>query len=110
MEPAYREMIGSLSNSLGIALYESLSADEARKRLAEYFNGLVAHDFNKLISILYRLDIDEKLLRSTLHQNRGTDAGHILAELVIQRQIKKLESRKQTGKSVNNDIDENEKW
>lgn len=110
MEEVERSIIVSLNNVFGVGLKESSSLDELRERLSGQLNALITKDFNRLISLLYRLDIDESRARETLHNNPGIDAGTILADLVIERQIRKLESRAQSRKNTGDEIDENEKW
>jgi len=73
-----------------------------------YINPLITNNFNKLISILYRLDINETKLMQLLHDNPAEDAGMIIADLIIERQLQKIKSRKEnTG---NNIIPEDDKW
>lgn len=103
-------VIVSLNNLLGVELKQSLSAYELLEQLADHLNSLITTDFNKLISLLYRLDIDELQVRATLQHHPGTDAGKLLAALVIERQIRKLESRKRFSHNKNDEIDEEEKW
>ena len=78
-------------------------------QLAARINQLVNDDLNKLISILYRLDIDEHALRNLLQDASGNDAGTIIAGMVIQRQIQKNKSRREFRQRDDN-IDESEKW
>ena len=103
-------IIVSLNNLLGVEIKQTTSADELQERLAGHLNSLITTDFNKLISLLYRLDIDELQVRATLQNHPGTDAGKLLAGLVIERQIRKLESRKRFSHNKNDEIDEEEKW
>ena len=84
------------------------NATEFEAQLAARINQLVNEDFNKLISILYRLDIDEHALRKLL-QNNAEDAGTIIAGMVIQRQLEKNKSRREFRQRDEN-IDEAEKW
>jgi hypothetical protein len=49
--------------------------------LSEKINELILHDFNKLISILYRADINEKKLNAILAENKNEDAGKLIALL-----------------------------
>jgi len=77
--------------------------------LSEKINYLVANDFTKLVQILYRIDVSEPKLKALLKQNSGTDAGRIIAALVIERQVEKLRSRQQFRTDDNN-INEEEKW
>lgn len=77
-------------------------------QLAEKINDLLIHDFNKLISLLYRVDINEAKLKNLLKKNPGEDAGKIIAELIIERQLQKIKSRKQIKPRDENSDDE--KW
>ena len=71
-----------------------LQDDEFIAALANYLNDLILNDFEKLIFILYKVDVDEKRLRNILTTNLQTDAGELLARLVVERQIQKINSRK----------------
>ena len=85
-----------------------------RQLLVEKINDLIEKDFQKLVGILYRVDVSEDKLKTFLKENPATDAGLIIADLVIERQLQKIKSRRQSDKDrINqrdNDIDENEKW
>ncbi len=64
------------------------------KVLSEYLNDLIEHDFNKLLTILYRIDVSESKVRTALAKNPTQEsAGKILAELLIEREIQKIEIR-----------------
>jgi hypothetical protein len=105
-----KSVIQSLNTTLNAHLAEKQSGEELQNNLAAYLNLLITSDFNKLISLLYRLDIDESKTRLAMQINPGTDTGQILAKLVIERQIQKMETRKKPGKDPGQTIDENEKW
>ncbi|MET4082906.1 hypothetical protein ABIB40_002870 [Pedobacter sp. UYP30] len=63
--------------------------------LAAYLNELVANDFNKLIGILYRIDISQEKAVAALAEGAETEtAGEILASLIINRQKEKIYYRK----------------
>lgn len=102
------ELILELSRELGLALKDNHYA-AARKLLVDHINYLVANDFKQLISILYRMDVNENTLRSMLKENPAADAGEIIADLMIERQARKIKSRRQF-RQRDNDIDEDEKW
>lgn len=76
--------------------------------LALQINALILHDFNKLVQILYRIDIDERQLKGMLQQYQHTDAGYIIAQLIIDRQLEKIKTRKSFN--TNDDIAEEDKW
>lgn len=77
--------------------------------LTEKINFLIVNDFNKLIFILYRADINEQKLNRLLAENKKEDAGKIIAALFVQRQLEKIKSRKENIANSNNDSQE-ERW
>lgn len=80
-----------------------------RQKLADYVNHLVNNDFNKLVLILYRLDVSEKKLKQLLATEPAIDAGRLIATLIIERQLEKIKLRKQYSQPADN-IPEDEKW
>jgi hypothetical protein len=105
-----KSLIPALRSSLDIDLKEGLSVDELRRAIADYINPLITGNFNKLISILYRLDISEPKLKQFLSDNPDKDAGAIIADLIIESQVQKIKSRRAFRSKGENNIDENEKW
>ena len=79
------------------------------KLLVKKINELLDRDFQKLISILYRMDVNEEKLRRLLRENQDTNAGLIIANMMIERQQQKLKSRRET-KTGSGTIEDEEKW
>jgi hypothetical protein len=77
--------------------------------LTERINYLIVNDFNKLIYILYRTDINEVKLNKLLAENKKEDAGKIIAALFIQRQLEKIKSREENKMNTTN-FEEEESW
>ena len=44
---------------------------ELRKQIVDQINYLIEKDFQRLVSILYRLDVSEEKLREALNLNSG---------------------------------------
>jgi hypothetical protein len=64
-------------------------------QLAVYINELILTDFNKLMSILYQIDVSEAKIRKALATNQGQhNAGEILASFIIDRQLQKIRFRR----------------
>lgn len=76
--------------------------------LALEINRLILEDFPRLVQILYRLDIDEIQLKQMLEKYVYEDAGYVIAQLIIQREMSKVESRQQNREMGN--IPEDEQW
>lgn len=77
-------------------------------KLASYITHLIHFDFNQLVQILYRLDIDEKKLKTLLGDHKQVDSARMIASLIIDRQLQKLHSRQQNKGS--DQIPDDEKW
>lgn len=105
MEPI---ILSELSDKLEIDLHAKKSVEELKLALTHYINYLISSDPNKLMHILYRVDVSERTLKANL-QNKETDAGTVIAEMIIERQLQKIATKKQF-KNNNDDIPENEKW
>lgn len=81
-----------------------------KQSLVDKVNELLQHDFQKLVFLLYRIDIDEDKLKGLLNQHAGEDAAVIITDLIIERQIQKIRSREQFRPKEGDEIDEEEKW
>ena len=53
------DLIAGINDSLGLTLKPNISITEIKDQLAAYINELINLDFNKLVSLLYRIDINE---------------------------------------------------
>lgn len=109
MAPVSKDLIPALNHSLELSLPGSISLEELKGKLTLHINYLINHDFEKLVSLLYRIDVSEPRLRKLLNQTEGKGAAALITDLIIERQLEKIKSRQQF-RQQDNDIDENEKW
>lgn len=73
--------------------------EQLKKKLADYLNDLLVSDYNKLISILYRIDIAQEKAVAELAKNAENESpGKTLARLIIERQLQKIETRRKYRK------------
>ena len=80
-------------------VFENYSNQDLESKLAIYINELIDKDFNKLVNLLYRIDISEKKLKIALqNQDKTISSGKTIAKLIIERQLQKLEFRKKFSK------------
>jgi len=78
--------------------------------LTSAINELLITDFNKLISILYRLDVSEPRLRQRLASAPARDAATTIADMIVERQVQKIKSRQETGRDDITNIPEEDRW
>ena len=91
-------------------LTANLSFDERlsiKKELSAYLNHLLLNDFSALVQILYKVDVSEEKLKSVLKENKDADAGDLLTELIIERQLGKQTRRRELPQD---DIADEERW
>jgi hypothetical protein len=87
-----------------IETIEQLNENE----LTEAINYLINTDFEKLVFLLYRIDVSELKIKSLLENTSITNAGELIAQAIIARLAEKKASRekyKQEG-----EISEEDKW
>lgn len=80
----------------------------ARHNIIDSVNEMIIHNFEKLISILYRLDVSEKKINQLLQKFPATDAAAIITDLMLERENEKIASRKKFKNMPTDDADE--KW
>jgi hypothetical protein len=105
-----KKLIENINNSFNLAIPEQAEMKELHNLLSGYINQLIEKDFQRLIQLLYRIDVNETKLRQILKENPDKDAAPIISDLIIERQTQKINSRKQAGRPDSDEIDENEKW
>jgi len=87
------------------------NTDQLREAIIERVRELIHSDFQKLVNILYRMDVSETKLKRMLEENPDSDAGVIITELIIERQAQKIAIRKaQGGNFPKDNIPEEDKW
>jgi hypothetical protein len=79
-----------------------------REKLGLYLNHLIMYDQHKLIFILYRVDLSEQRVKQLLQQQHD-NAGLLIADLLIERQLQKIQLRQQF-RQEDSAIPEEDKW
>jgi len=78
-------------NYLDITLPKQESDEQAMTMLTSYMEELIRTDFNRLLALLYRIDVSEQKIKSALEDRiREVSTARIFAELIIERLHKKL--------------------
>jgi hypothetical protein len=104
-----KELIAQLNKELAADLSPAISTEVLHTQLAAFINQLIQHDFEKLIFLLYRIDVSEAKIKSLLQHNPDEAAGNMIASLIIERQLEKIKTRQQFRKA-DDEFTEEEKW
>ena len=67
--------------------------DEIQRILAEKIKEMIGNNFEKLQNILYRIDLDQQKVHEVFLQFGSEEFPHILAKLIIERQLAKVKTR-----------------
>jgi hypothetical protein len=102
------ELIQQINKELSIELPQKISGEQLKEQLSQYVNHLINTDFDKLIYYLYRIDVNETKMKQLL-QTENKNAGDLIADLMIERQLQKIKSREQF-KQRDDTINEEDKW
>lgn len=104
-----KKLIEQINKELAVTLPEKIPLEELHEKLSVHINGLIQNNFEQLISLLYRIDISETKIKSLLQNNTGSNAGNIIASLIIERQLQKIKSRERF-RPDNENFTTEEKW
>ena len=104
------QIIKDVGDEWSLVIPESLTEEELIHLLSQKINEIIQTDFSRLLTLLYRIDIDERKLKILLQQHPDSDAGLLIAQMVLDRQKQKQASRKQFREDQNKPGDTEEKW
>jgi hypothetical protein len=104
-----QSLIEIINSEMDLQLPPHMAFEEMRQKLQAIVNQIIETDFQKLVNILYRIDVNERKLKYLLQENVGEDAPVIIADLIIERQMEKIKTRKQFSRQ-DDDISDEEKW
>ena len=74
--------------------YETFTRPELKSHLSFYIADLLEHNFEKLCSLIYRHDVSEDKFHFALESGDIDGQAERVAELVIERELQKVETRK----------------
>ena len=75
---------------------EVFKQEEMRQQLIAYITYLFLNDFNRLVQLLYRVDVKEDTLKQQLKENSQTESAVVITDLLISRQKEKLALKSST--------------
>jgi len=103
------ELVQEINTTLAIELPEKISFETLHSELANHINQLIKNNFERLVALLYKIDVSEDKLKLNLLDNPTKDAGDVIATLIIHRLQQKADFKKQFNKKPSA-ADNEEKW
>ena len=89
---------------LDITAIEQLS----KTQLIDAINWLIIHDFEKLVFILYRIDVSEAKIKTLLNKENTNFAAPVIADAILERLAEKKASREKYKQD--SPASDEEKW
>lgn len=77
-----------VGNDFDIA--NSLTEEQLIAALVDAFAYLIDHDFQKLIQIMYKADVDQDKLKKLLEEAEGLSSAEVIAKAYVDRQKAKV--------------------
>lgn len=103
------QLLESMGTELSIDVTANDSWDSAKTKLYHYINHLIDRNFEKLLLILYRIDVHEDKLRKLLYDHPASDTGMVITDLIMERQLQKIKTRQEFARQVY-EIAEEDRW
>ena len=82
-----------LARDFALVDTESLTEEELFRNLADHIDWLISHRLEWLLSLMYRMDIDEDRVNRALHPSAEEPANIGLARLVLARQKQRAKTK-----------------
>jgi len=91
----------AIRDQFGLELAAEVPGDEQvkhealKKILSKRIEEMIDHELDRFVNLLYRIDISEAKVKQALSQQPFSKAVENVAEMIIQRQLQKVITRKQ---------------
>lgn len=95
----------NIQQQWGLQVQDSITEEELLNMLAARIAVLLERDTESFFQLMYKLDISEKRLHEAFSSDNPPAS---IAKLVYQRQLQKIESRRNFSSST--DADDDMKW
>lgn len=87
----FNEVVSIVKNDLAFSFIGINNLDELRQQIYQRIAEMINREFELLMSIMYRLDIDEAKFNDAIANTE--DPAAQITELIIEREIQKVQTR-----------------
>lgn len=102
-------LVREIDPQLSLPAKNIISYQQLLEWLSAYIRPLLDKNINQLINILYRMDVSEQKVSEMLTAHPDKDAGSLIAGLILERTLQKIQTRQQFS-NPNANISDDEKW
>jgi hypothetical protein len=68
---------------------------ELKRRIAEYLQPMFKSNLDKLLQILYRIDVHDSHIKAALKLDRDVQSATLIAHAIVERQIAKIKTQQE---------------
>ncbi|MBE2217788.1 MAG: hypothetical protein IAE90_06280 [Ignavibacteria bacterium] len=90
----HKEVFEIVSGNFDIVPHNVLSMNQVRDILAVRVREMLDKNVEKLVSTLYRIDVSQRVTDEIFNLSSKDDIALLIADAVIARQLKKIDSRR----------------
>ncbi len=90
----HKEVFEIVSGNFDIVPHNVLSMNQVRDLLAVRVREMLDKNVEKLVSTLYRIDVSQRVTDEIFNLSSKDDIALLIADAVIARQLKKIDSRR----------------
>ena len=94
MSSGFVQLVDSVSESAEDLTTAAERLAEVREYVAGEISRMLESEPGRLLAILYRIDVSETVVLRCLRESKRSTMAYKLADLVIERQLEKVETRK----------------
>ncbi|HEY3250310.1 MAG TPA: hypothetical protein VGK25_04255 [Ignavibacteria bacterium] len=88
-----KELTEAISSRFELAKAETLTLEDLKKALCIRIRDLLDKNVERLLSMLYRVDLSQKRLDEIFEKGSKDDIALKIADAVIERQLQKIKTR-----------------
>ena len=68
--------------------------EELFEQIFPHIDKMIVEEYEKLLNIMYRIDLDEGKINRYLRQNPMADTSEVITDLILKRELQKVVIRK----------------
>ena len=85
-----------IANQFNLNVDDEKDFQQFRRQLEHEIDYLINHNFEKLLWILYRIDVSEQKVKDQI-ATHPENVAEVIAVLIIERQMQKVKNRKNSS-------------
>ena len=103
------QLVQLVHHDMDIETSNTASREQLIKMITVVVNNWMQFDFQRLVQLLYRIDVSEHNLQHLLAQQQGNASAPLIAEAILSRYEQIIQTRRQHRQNID-EIPDDERW